>query len=160
MEWLSGGTLKFLHVVGAAVIFGTGLGTAFQMWRADRSRDARFIAGVARGVITADWLFTAPAVVLQPVTGYFLARAIGWPLDSGWIVLSAALYVFAGVCWCPVVWLQIRMRRLADDAVRTGAPLPDRYRRCARVWFWLGWPAFGAVLVIFHLMIARPEIAW
>ena len=101
---------------------------------------------------------TAPAVVAQPLTGVALARLAGVPLASGWLLLSIALYALVGACWLPVVWLQIRMRALAAEAARTGAPLPPRYHAHAQLWFALGWPAFLGVLAIFWLMVAKPEL--
>lgn len=117
--------VRLAHVIGAAVLFGTGAGIAFFMVMAHRTGDARAIAHVAGTVVIADTLFTATAVVLQPITGLWLAHLVGWPLGEGWIVLSIALYVLTGVFWLPVVWIQIRMRDLARDAAKTGRPLPS-----------------------------------
>ena len=149
--------LKFLHVIGAAVLFGTGLGIAFFQFRAGRKENPAAIAATLRTVVVADYLFTATAAVLQPVTGILLVHLRGVSLDQTWIAASLALYVLIGACWLPVVVLQIRMRDLAQRAVAAGEPeLPPRYHRLARVWFWLGWPAFLAMLAIFWLMIAKP----
>lgn len=151
--WLA---LKLAHILGAMLLFGTGLGTAFFMWRADRSGDVAAIATTARTVVLADWLFTAPAIVAQPVTGYLLAVEAGYRLTEGWILLSLGLYAVAGACWLPVVWLQIRMRDLSLAARDGGTELPPGYHRYMRIWFALGWPAFAAVAAIFALMIYRP----
>ncbi|HEX4736606.1 MAG TPA: DUF2269 domain-containing protein [Allosphingosinicella sp.] len=150
--------LKWLHVIGATVLLGTGAGIAFFMLMAHRSSDARVIAGVARIVVMADYLFTASAVVAQPITGALLARAAGYSLSEGWIVVSLGLYVVTGAFWLPVVWMQKRMRDLARQAAEAGMPLPDAYHRLFRWWFAFGFPAFTAVLAIFWLMISRPEI--
>lgn len=150
--------LKFLHVIGAAVLLGTGAGIAFFMLLAHKSGDVRVIAGVARIVVIADYLFTATAVVAQPVTGLLLARTAGYSLAEGWIALSIALYLVTGAFWLPVVWMQSRMRSLARDAAAAGTALPPLYHRLFRWWFAFGFPAFTAVLAIFWLMIARPEI--
>ncbi len=150
--------LKLAHVLGATVLFGTGLGTAFFMWRADRTGDVAAIAATARTVVLADWLFTLPAVVAQPVTGWLLAEAGGYDLSEGWLLLSILLYAVIGACWLPVVWLQLRMRDMAAAASLAGVALPHAYRRCMRIWFALGWPAFLAVLAIFVLMVFRPEL--
>jgi uncharacterized membrane protein len=149
--------LKFLHVVGAAVLLGTGAGIAFFMLQAHRSKDAILVAGVARIVVQADFIFTAAAVVLQPITGSLLASRAGFPMTQGWIGLSIVLYVVTGMFWLPVVWMQMRMRRLASQAASERAPLPQTYRRLFRLWFAFGFPAFGAVLGIFWLMIAKPQ---
>jgi uncharacterized membrane protein len=149
--------LKFLHVVGAAILFGTGLGIAFFQFWANRKESPAAIAATLRIVVIADYLFTATAAVLQPMTGLLLVHLRGYDLGQTWIALSLALYVLIGLCWLPVVVLQIRMRDLAEAAVAAGAPaLPPRYHALARVWFWLGWPAFLSMLAIFWLMIAKP----
>jgi uncharacterized membrane protein len=148
--------LKWLHIVSATVLFGTGAGIAFFMWRAHRSGDARIIAAVAREVALADALFTASAVVIQPVTGILLMQVAGYPFTIFWIRASVLLYLLSGCCWLPVVWLQLRMRNLALTAAREATPLPQLYYRYFRWWFWLGWPAFGSVLAILWLMTAKP----
>jgi uncharacterized membrane protein len=149
--------LKWLHIVLSTVLLGTGAGIAFFMWRAHRSGDARVIAAVAAEVVRADLLFTATAVVLQPVTGFLLMRELGYPWALAWIHGALALYVLVGCCWLPVVWLQVQMRNIARRAAAEGVPLPEIYHRYFRYWFYLGWPAFGGVLVIFWLMVAKPS---
>ncbi|MBR9763069.1 MAG: DUF2269 domain-containing protein [Rhodobacteraceae bacterium] len=150
--------LLFLHVIGATVLLGTGAGIAFFMVVSHRSGDARLVAHVAGIVVLADTLFTATAAVLQPVTGYLLAREVGWPLLQGWVALSLALYVFTGLFWLPVVWMQIRMRDLARQAAEEGTPLPAQYHRLFRWWFAFGFPAFAAVLGIVWLMLTKPVV--
>jgi uncharacterized membrane protein len=151
--------LKYLHVVGATVLLGTGAGIAFFMLLAHRSGDIATIAGVARIVVIADFVFTATAVVAQPVTGWLLAREVGYSLGEGWIALSLVLYVVTGAFWLPVVWMQAKMRDLAATALASGTSLPPAYHRLFRWWFAFGFPAFTAVVVILWLMIARPEIS-
>jgi len=150
--------LKFLHVIGATVLLGTGAGIAFFMLMAHRTGDAHLVAGTARIVVTADFVFTATAVVAQPVTGALLAWSAGYSLWEGWIVLSLALYVFTGLFWLPVVWMQARLRTLAQAAAAAGEPLSPAYYRLFKWWFAFGFPAFAAVLAIFWLMITRPAI--
>ena len=150
--------LKFLHVIGAAVLLGTGAGIAFFMLLAHRTGEAAIVAGVARIVVIADFLFTATAVVVQPITGVLLAWIVGHSLLDGWIVWSIVLYLVTGAFWLPVLWMQMRMRDLATDAARERAPLPAEYYRLFRLWFAFGFPAFAAVLAIFWLMIARPQL--
>lgn len=149
--------LKFVHVVGAAVLLGTGAGIAFFMLMAHRQGTPAVVAGVARIVVIADFLFTATAVVAQPVTGLWLAWHVGYPLTEGWILLSVVLYLVTGAFWLPVVWMQMRMRDLAAEAATSGRPLPPDYHRLFRLWFFFGFPAFAAVLAIFWLMIQRPS---
>src|SRR5206468_2847328 len=141
--------LKFIHLIGAAVLLGTGAGIAFFMLAAHRRGDVKVIAGVARIVVIADFLFTASAVALQPITGAWMAHIAGYPLFSGWIGRSIVLYLVTGAFWLPVVWMQMRMRDLALQAAEQGAPLPPLYHRLFRIWFVFGFPAFGAVLAIF-----------
>lgn len=148
--------LRFLHLVGATILLGTGAGIAFFMVMANRTRDPATIAHVAGTVVVADLLFTATAVVAQPVTGILLAMQAGWPLTTPWIMLALALYVFTGLCWLPVVWLQMRLRDLARDAAAKGEALPAIYFRFFQIWFALGIPAFAAVLAILWLMLVRP----
>ena len=148
--------LKWLHVLGATVIFGTGLGTAFHFWLAHRTGNAALVAAAARSAVIADFVFTLPAVVLQPVTGWALARTAGYPLDAPWILASFALYLLAGACWIPVLVLQWRMREIADRCAAEGTPLGPDYRKLARAWFALGWPAFIALVIVIGLMVARP----
>ena len=151
--------LQYLHVIGATVLLGTGAGIAFFMVRAHASGDASVVAAVARIVVTADFVFTATAVVVQPVTGFALARFLGYPILDGWIAVSLVLYAVTGAFWLPVVWMQMQMRDLAQAAVRERQPLPQRYHRLFRTWFAFGFPAFGAVLAIFWLMITRPQFS-
>ena len=150
--------LKLVHVLSSTLLFGTGLGTAFFQWRAHKSGDVHAIATTARAVVLADWLFTTPAVIVQPITGLMLARLVGYPLDAPWLVSTMALYLVAGACWLPVVAIQIRVRDLAAQTAARGEPLPPRYHRLMRAWFGLGWPAFIAVAVIFWLMVRKPSL--
>ena len=148
--------LKFLHLIGAAVLLGTGAGIAFFMLMAHVSGKPAVIAGVARIVVIADFVFTATAVVLQPLTGILLVREVGYSFSDAWIVWSIALYLVTGAFWLPVVWMQMRMRDLAVAAVAAGTDLPRSYHRLVWWWFAFGFPAFAAVITIFWLMIARP----
>ena len=122
---MSHDALLFLHIAGATVLLGTGAGIAFFMLMAHRSGDPKIIAHTAAKVVRADYLFTASAVVAQPVTGLLLASQVGWPLSESWIVTSMLLYAATGACWLPVVWLQTRMRNLATTAISRNASLPD-----------------------------------
>jgi len=150
--------LKFVHVLGAVVLIGTGAGIAFFMLMAHRTGNVTKIAGVARIVVTADFLFTATAVVIQPISGIWLAHEAGYALSEGWVVLSILLYLVIGAFWLPVVVFQMRMRDLAEAADAAGAPLPPAYHRLFGIWFAFGFPAFAAILGILWLMIARPSL--
>lgn len=152
MEYL---VVKWLHVMSSTVLFGTGLGSAFYMFFTNRSGDVRAIAIVTRRVVLADWLFTTPTAIAQPLTGFWLLHLSGVPWTAGWVLWSLALYVVAGACWLPVVWLQIRMKRIADRALATGEALPPLYWRLARWWLRLGIPAFSAMVVVVALMVFK-----
>ena len=150
--------LRWLHVIGAAVLLGTGAGIAFFMLMAHGSGDPRAIAHVAGTVVVADMLFTATAVVLQPLTGAWLAAIEGFPLTRGWLLLSLGLYVLAGLFWLPVLWMQLKMRDLARLSAARAKPLPELYHRLFRLWFACGFPAFAAVLAIIWLMLSKPDL--
>lgn len=150
--------LLFLHVIGACVLLGTGAGIAFFMVISNRSQNPALIAHTAGIVVLADAVFTATAVVAQPITGYLLAREIGWPVFEGWVLASLILYGVTGAFWLPVVWIQIELRRLAREAARKDAPLPPRYASLYRTWFLCGFPAFGAVTTILWLMLTKPDL--
>ncbi len=149
-------TLKTVHVVSSVLLVGTGIGSAFYLFLANRSGSVEAIGVVGNLVVRADWYFTTPAAIIQPVTGLLMMQKAGWPLATPWIAGSVALYLLAGACWIPVLFLQVRMARLADTARRQGSNLPRHYWTLARRWELLGYPAFAAMLVVFYLMVAKP----
>lgn len=149
--------LRLAHIMGAVVLMGTGAGIAFFMVMSQRSRDPKLIAHVAGIVVLADMVFTATAAIAQPVTGTLLALSLGWSLWESWIVVGIGLYLFVGAFWLPVVWIQIRLRDLAQQADQQGTALPDEYHRLYRIWFACGWPAFAAMIALFWVMLARPD---
>jgi uncharacterized membrane protein len=149
--------LKWLHVLSSAVLFGAGLGTAFQLWSAHRSRKAKAIFVVARNAVKADWRFTLPAGIVQPATGLGLAIVTSTPVNAPWLIVSYVLYLVALACWVPAVVLQIQARDLAEESVVSGAPLRYAYHQAMKHWFVLAWPGFGALVLIFLLMIAKPQ---
>ncbi|CAA2102970.1 hypothetical protein MBUL_01955 [Methylobacterium bullatum] len=151
--------LRWLHVIGATILLGTGAGIAFFMTMAHRTGRPDLIAHVAGTVVIADMLFTATAAVIQPLTGWLLARAVGWPFSEGWIALSLILYVVIGLFWLPVVRIQMILRDLAGAAAESGMPLPSRYHGLYRIWLACGFPAFAAMLGIVWLMTAKPRFA-
>jgi uncharacterized membrane protein len=148
--------VKWLHILSSTFLFGTGIGSAFYMLLTSISGDVRAIAVVSRQVVLADWIFTSTTVVLQPLTGFYLIHLAGYPWTSGWIMWSIGLYFLAGACWLPVVWMQLRMRDMAQAAARDGTALPAQYWRYLRIWSALGVPAFFALVVVFWLMVAKP----
>ena len=148
--------IKYLHVLGAIVIPGTGSGIAFFMLKAHRSRDVAFIARTAATVVLADMLFTLTAVILQPITGGVLMWLSSTAWSERWLLTSLGLYAVAGLFWVPVIFMQIEMRDLAREAADKGRPLPARYFALFRRWFLFGIPGFGSVMIILWLMVAKP----
>jgi uncharacterized membrane protein len=149
--------VKTLHILTATVLFGTGLGIAFFMFGSCFTGDLREKFFAARTTVLADYLFTAPAAVLQPATGIWLIREGGFQWNDGWLLATYVLYAVAGACWLPVVGIQIRLKRIVAACLAANKPLPDEYHRLFRVWFILGWPAFMALVAVFFLMIAKPS---
>lgn len=148
-------TLKTLHLLSMVLLFGTGLGSAFYKWMADRSGNLAHIAVTNRHVVLADWWFTTPTVIFQPLSGLWMLHLLGLPLSTPWAAASLALYALAGACWLPVVWLQIRMRDMAAAALARQDALPPQYWHLARLWFWLGVPAFTAMVLVVALMVGK-----
>jgi uncharacterized membrane protein len=154
MHWYP--IVKTVHILSSVLLVGTGFGSAFYMFFANRSRKVAAQAVVARLVVLADWLFTTPTIFIQPATGLLLVHWAGWPVTAPWLLWSIVLYVLAGACWLPVVWLQIRMARIAQESLRLDKALPEQYWRYARRWELLGYPAFAAMLAIYFLMVVKP----
>ena len=148
--------LKWVHILSSVLLVGTGLGSAFYLYFIHRTRSVQAIAEVSKLVVKADFWFTLPAVITQPLTGVALIAIAGYPLSQTWLLWTYALYALAGLCWLPVVWLQIRMAVIAGDSSRHHASLPERYWQYARYWEWLGYPAFIAMFAIYGLMVFKP----
>jgi uncharacterized membrane protein len=147
--------VKWIHILSSTLLFGTGIGSAFYMLFTSLTKDTRAIAIVVRNVVRADWLFTTPTIIIQPLTGFYLVHLAGFPLSSQWIVWSVILYLIAGLCWLPVVWLQIQMKKMAQLAVVNNTVLPERYWQYLKIWVGLGIPAFAALVIVFYLMVAK-----
>lgn len=147
--------LKTLHILSMVLLFGTGLGSAFYKWMADRSGNVAHIAVTNRHVVLADWIFTTPTVIFQPLSGLWMVYLLELPLSTPWISASLGLFVLAGLCWLPVVWLQIRMEKIAARAVAQATPLPALYWRMTRWWFWLGVPAFVSMVLVVAMMVFK-----
>jgi uncharacterized membrane protein len=147
-------SIKLVHILSATILFGTGIGTAFFMLRTYISGNREAMMVTTRNVVLADWIFTTPAVVIQLATGVWLTLEIGIPFGSAWFVSVAGLFVLVGACWIPVVWIQIRIRQI----VLSGGASTE-LRRLMRIWMILGVSAFGAVVVIFFLMVSKIGVA-
>lgn len=149
--------LKWMHILSSVLLVGTGFGSAFYMFFANRTRKAAVIAEVSRLVVRADWWFTTPAVIVQPITGIALTAMAGYAWNAPWLLSVYALFILAGICWLPVVWLQIRMAKIAAAAAANHAELPQIYWRYAHIWAVLGSIAFPSMLVVYGLMVFRPN---
>jgi uncharacterized membrane protein len=148
--------VKTVHILSSTVLFGTGIGSAYYMLFTSLTRDAHAVASVVRLVVIADWVFTTTTIVIQPLTGLYLIHLMGYPLASSWILWSILLYFVAGAAWLPVVWMQIKMRDMARVAAASNSPLPPKYWTYLKLWTALGVIAFGALVVVFYLMVAKP----
>ena len=148
--------LKWAHILSSVLLVGTGFGSAFYLYFIHRTRNTQAIAEVARLVVRADIWFTTPAIIIQPLTGYAMISLTGNPVTQDWLLWTYGLYALAGVCWLPVVWLQLRMADMATLAATTHSTLPALYWRYARNWEWLGYPAFIAMLGVYWLMVFKP----
>jgi uncharacterized membrane protein len=152
MDYLA---LKWIHVMSSTILFGAGVGSAFHLFSATLQRGTPGAATATRNVVWADWLFTTPSAIVQPVTGLALVHQLKLPLSTPWVVWSLALYAFAMACWLPVLWIQIRLRDLAAAAEREGAALPPAYWRLFRWWVGLGFGGLFSFLLIFWLMVVK-----
>jgi len=148
--------VKWLHILSSTFLFGTGVGSAFLMLTANRSRNLSYIYFAIRHVVLADWVFTAPSALFQILSGFYLVHLGNYALTDTWIAGALGLYIFAGACWLPVVWMQIKMRDMAASALSSDGLLPDRFWTFDRWWLILGSLAFPAVMVVFWLMVAKP----
>ncbi len=150
--------VKALHIMSSVLMVGTGFGTAYYLFFTNRIGRVSSIADVARLVVRADWWFTTPAVIFQPLSGIWLAYIAGWPLTTPWLLWSIVLFVLTGACWLPVVWLQLRLAKIARETDERNEALPAIYWRYARYWEWLGYPAFVAMLGVYFLMVMKPDL--
>lgn len=148
--------LKWAHILSSVLLVGTGFGSAFYLFFIHRTKNLHAIAEVTRLVVRADYWFTAPAVIVQPLTGIALASVAGYSLIQNWLLWTYVLYAIAGACWLPVVWLQIKMAKMSSFALAHDKALPAHYWRYARYWEWLGYPAFIAMLGVYGLMVFKP----
>jgi uncharacterized membrane protein len=147
--------VKWLHILSSTILFGAGVGSAFHFVLAVAGRDVRDIAATARHVVIQDWVFTATTAVFQPLSGFWLMHLADIPVSTPWIRASLGLYILAIAAWVPVVWIQLRLRNLAQAAAASGTALPRKWWGLFSAWVVLGVAAFAAFLMIFHLMVAK-----
>lgn len=148
--------VKTIHIISSAILFGTGIGIAFFMLRSWFTSSLQEKLYVARNTVLADYLFTFPAVILQPLSGAVLIHMVGYDWTDLWLTLTYGIYIIAGLCWLPVVWIQIQLKQIASECVENGTELPERYNKLFKIWFALGWPAFIGLVLVFYLMVAKP----
>lgn len=148
--------LKLMHIVSSVLLAGVGFGSAYYLYFIHRTGNPQAIAKVIHLVVRADFWFTTPAIIIQPLTGLSMIKLAGYPLGQAWLIWTGVLYLLAGACWIPVVWLQLRMSKIAANVVDANSSLPTRYWQYARCWEWLAYPAFVSVLIIYGLMVFKP----
>ncbi len=148
--------IKVLHILSSTILFGTGIGIAFFMFRSHFTKDANEKLYAARNTVIADYLFTLPAVILQPITGFWLVFHGGFNWLDLWLVVTYGIFIISGICWLPVVWIQIQLRRMLVESVENQTELPESYFKYFKLWFVLGWPAFTGLVVVFFLMVMKP----
>jgi uncharacterized membrane protein len=148
--------VKTLHILSSTILFGTGIGIAFFMLRSHFTDSIHEKFYAARNTVLADYIFTFPAVIIQPLTGIWLIYLVGYNWTDLWLVATYIIYIIAGACWLPVVWIQVQLKKMAAQSVKTGEPLPPRYHKLFKIWFLLGWPAFIGLVIVFFLMVVKP----
>lgn len=148
--------VKTLHILSSTILFGTGIGIAFFMLRSHFTDNLHEKFYAARNTVLADYLFTFPAVIIQPLSGIALIHMVGYDWTDLWLILTYGIYIIAGLCWLPVVWIQIQLKNMVAEAVTNGTELPERYHKLFKIWFLLGWPAFIGLVVVFFLMVVKP----
>ena len=149
-------TIKTLHILSSTIVFGTGIGIAFFMFRSWFTSNIHEKLYATKNTVLADYLFTFPAAVIQPASGVMLIYMAGFNWTDFWLSATYVIYFFAGLCWLPVVWIQIQLKDMCQDALENGTELPARYHKLFKIWFTLGWPAFVGLVVVFYLMVAKP----
>ena len=149
--------VKLIHILSSTILFGTGKGIAFFMFRSWFVSDVHAKYYAASNTVLGDFLFTTPAVLIQPITGIWLIINTGYPWNAPWLLASYFLYCLVGCFWLPVVYIQIRLKRIAAECLKEGTELPAVYQKLFKIWFYMGFPAFFSVIAIFYLMIAKPS---
>ena len=151
--------IKFVHVLAAAAMFGTWLGLAAFMWLAHRSKNTSVVALISQFVVTIEKTVMIPAIVLQPLSGFPLAYAIGLqPFSELWILISLAVFAAIVVCWVLAMRAEIRIRNLAREAALESEPLPKSYRQKFRTWRLLAVLLLLGMMCVFALMIWQPRL--
>jgi len=150
--------IKTAHIISATILLGMGFGSAFFKLQVDRSGNLDAIVFASKTVVRLDWLFTAPAVVVQLGTGLAMVQLGGYALTEAWLMFALGFFLLTGCCWIPAVYIQLRCRDLALQAAQSGRALPSEYIRLSQIWFWLGVVGFTSVWILVGLMVMKP--AW
>ena len=148
-------TLLFIHITSVILMIGVGGGSAFYKFMADRSGNLEVIVHINKLVVLADWLFTTPSIILQPISGFMLMHLMGYGLENLWVFISVGLYIFSILLWLIAVYLQIRMKKIAIVYQNKRRELDKDYFRFVNYWVWLGVFSFFAMIGIFYLMIFK-----
>lgn len=148
--------IKTLHILSSTILFGTGIGIAFFMFRSAFTGNLQEKFYAAKNTVLADYIFTFPAVIVQPLSGVALIHLAGYNWTDFWLTTTYVIYVIAGLCWLPVVWIQIQLKNMVADALENGSELPTQYHKLSKIWLLLGWPAFIGLVIVFFLMVAKP----
>ncbi|WP_308516379.1 DUF2269 domain-containing protein [Sphingomonas flavescens] len=149
--------VKTVHILSANILFGTGIGTAFFFWRAHRAGNETGRLFAAKTTVLADLLFTTPAVIVQPLSGAWMIWRAGLQWNDLWLTTTYALYLLAALCWLPVVAIQLHLKGMLEREAAGHGLDRTRYERLFRIWFMLGWPAFGGLVIVYFLMVMRPS---
>ncbi|WP_419418388.1 DUF2269 family protein [Legionella sp. D16C41] len=150
---------KTIHIISSTILFGTGMGIAFFMFRSKYTNSLQEKYYAIRNTVLADFIFTTPAVIIQPLTGIWLIWLIGYPWNSPWLLATYTLYILIGCFWLPVVWIQIKLRNILADCLQSNSALPKKFHTLFNIWFLFGFPAFLGLIFIFYLMVAK-AIPW
>jgi uncharacterized membrane protein len=149
-------TIKVLHIISSTVLFGTGIGIAFFMYRSKFSNNLQEKYYAAHNTVLADLIFTTPAVIIQPLTGFWLIWRLGYPWNAPWLLASYCLFLLIGCFWLPVVYIQMELKKILESCFKEKKELPERYHKLFSLWLRLGFPAFLSLIAIFYLMVAKP----
>jgi uncharacterized membrane protein len=149
--------IKFVHMIAMAVMFGTWITIALFTLYAYRSGNTSVVALTAVFVVRAELTLMATAVALQPLAGIPLAVAIGARLDEYWLEVSEAVYAAVVAAWLGNLIIELRIRKLTQQAALDGAPLPAAYRRLFRLWSAITLAGLAGMTAIMALMIWQPH---
>ncbi len=150
-------TIKFVHMTAMAVMFGTWITLALFMLYAYRSGNTSVVALTAVFVVRTELILMIPAIAVQPMAGIPLAIAIGARLDEYWLELSEAIYAAVVAAWLANLIIELRIRKITQQAALDGVKLPDAYRGLFRLWSAVTLAGLAGMIAIMALMIWQPH---